>query len=97
VPTRAAEVVKAVVAEAKKGARNWKLAIAVVDPGGDLVYFYRMDGTQVASAAIAHGKARTSARFRRPSAIFFNVMQKPEVPTSRRSIPPWLPPVAASH
>jgi uncharacterized protein GlcG (DUF336 family) len=75
---KAAEVVKAVVAEAKKGARNWKLAIAVVDPGGDLVYLYRMDGTQVASAAIAQGKARTSARFRRPSGIFFNVMQKPE-------------------
>jgi uncharacterized protein GlcG (DUF336 family) len=37
-----------------------------------------MDGTQVASAAIAQGKARTAARFRRPSGIFFNVMQKPE-------------------
>ena len=74
---RAAEVVKAVVAEAKKSPRNWKLAISVVDPNGDLVYFYKMDQTQVASAAISQGKARTAARFRRPSEIFFNVMQTP--------------------
>jgi glc operon protein GlcG len=75
---KAAGLVKTVVDEAKKGERNWKLAVAVVDPAGDLVYFYKMDGTQAASIAIAQGKARTAARFRRPSGIFFNVMQKPE-------------------
>ncbi len=74
---RAAEIVKAVVAEAKKSPRNWKLAVSVVDPNGDLVYFYKMDQTQVASAAISQGKARTAARFRRPSDVFFNVMQTP--------------------
>ncbi|MCC6776260.1 MAG: heme-binding protein [Hyphomicrobiales bacterium] len=74
---RAAQVVAAAVAEAKKSPRNWKLAIAVVDPNGDLVYFYKMDGTQVASVGIAQGKARTAARFRRPSGVFFNVMQTP--------------------
>jgi glc operon protein GlcG len=37
---RAAQVVAAAVAEAKKSPRNWKLAISVVDPNGDLVYFY---------------------------------------------------------
>jgi uncharacterized protein GlcG (DUF336 family) len=65
------------VEEAKKSPRNWKLAIAVVDPNGDLVYFYKMDQTQVASIAIAQGKARTAARFRRPSGAFFNLMQTP--------------------
>jgi glc operon protein GlcG len=75
---RGAEIVKAVVAEATKGGRNWKLAITIVDISGDLVYFYKMDGTQVASVAISQGKARTAARFRRPSGLFFNVMQKPE-------------------
>jgi glc operon protein GlcG len=74
---RAAEVVKAAVAEAKKSPRNWKLAIAVVDTNGDLVYFYKMDGTQIASVGIAQGKARTAARYRRPSEIFFNQMQTP--------------------
>ena len=63
---RAAQVVAAAVAEAKKSPRNWKLAISVVDPNGDLVYFYRMDQTQIASVGISQGKARTAARFRRP-------------------------------
>src|SRR5205809_285104 len=67
----------AAVAEAKKSPRNWKLAIAVVDPNGDLVYFYKMEQTQVASIGIAQGKARTAARYRRPSGVFFTVMQNP--------------------
>jgi uncharacterized protein GlcG (DUF336 family) len=74
---RAAQVVAAAVAEAKKSPRNWKLAIAVVDPNGDLVYFYKMDQTQVASVAIAQNKARTAARYRRPTEAFFNAMQTP--------------------
>ena len=73
----AAQVVAAAVAEAKKSPRNWKLAISVVDPNGDLVYFYKMDQTQAASVGISQGKARTAARFRRPSQLFFNVMQTP--------------------
>ena len=44
---RAADIVKAVVAEATKSPRNWKLAISVVDTHGELVYFYKMDNTQV--------------------------------------------------
>lgn len=74
---RAAQVAAAAAAEAKKSPRNWKMAIAVVDPNGDLVYFYKMDQTQVASIAIAQGKARTAARFRRPSGAFFSLMQTP--------------------
>jgi glc operon protein GlcG len=72
---RAAQVVQAVIAEARKSPRNWKLAIAVVDPNGDLVYFYKMDGTQIASTQVAVGKARTSARFRRATQVFFDQMQ----------------------
>jgi glc operon protein GlcG len=74
---RAAQVVEAVVAEASRSPRNWKLAIAVVDPGGDLVYFYKMDQTQVASTQVAIAKARTAARFRRPTQSFFDAMQMP--------------------
>src|SRR5688572_7328984 len=75
--SRAAQVVQAVVAEAQKAPRNWKLAIAVVDPNGDLVYFFKMDGTQIASTQVAIGKARTSARFRRATQVFFDQMQMP--------------------
>jgi len=74
---RAAEVVAATVAEARRSPRNWKLAIAVVDPNGDLVYFYRMDQTQHASTQVAINKARTSARFRRPTQAFSETLQTP--------------------
>lgn len=72
---RAAQLAQAVMAEARKGARNWKLAIAVVDPNGDLVYFYKMDQTQIASTTIAVGKARTAVRLRRATQVFFDQMQ----------------------
>jgi len=71
---RAAEVVKAVVAEATKSPRNWKLAISV---HGELVYFYKMDSTQHGSVPISQNKARTAARLRRPTQIFNNAMQTP--------------------
>ena len=57
---RAADVVKAVVAEATKSPRNWKLAISVVDTHGELVYFYKMDNTQQGSVTISQNKARTA-------------------------------------
>ncbi len=67
----------ATIAEAKKGARNWKLAIAVTDTNGELIYFYKMDSTQNASVNIAINKARTAARFRRESAVFAGLMSTP--------------------
>ena len=50
------------MAEAKK--RDWKMNVAVVDSGGNLVAFQRMDGAQLASIQIAEHKARTAATFR---------------------------------
>lgn len=73
---RAAEVVKAVMAEATRGARNWKLAVAVVDTNGELVYFYKMDQTQTASIVVAQEKARSAARYRRATEVFFKLMQE---------------------
>ena len=52
---QAGKVAEAAMAEAKK--RNWKDAIAITGPAGDLVYFVRMDGTQYASAKIAEPPA----------------------------------------
>jgi glc operon protein GlcG len=70
---RAKQVAAAAEAEAKK--HNWKMAISVVDPSGDLVYFQKIDGTQIASISISQGKARTAARFRRESRVFFNAFE----------------------
>jgi glc operon protein GlcG len=56
------------VAEAKK--RDWKLNVAVVDTGGNLVGFQRMDGAQLASIQISEHKARASAIFRRETKVF---------------------------
>jgi glc operon protein GlcG len=67
-------LINAGVAEAKK--RNWKMNIAVVDSGGNLVAFKRMDGAQLASVAIAEHKARAAAMFRRETVIFENGIQK---------------------
>jgi glc operon protein GlcG len=45
-------------------------AIAIVDHGGFLIYFERMDNTQLGSVEIAIDKARSAALFRRPSKVF---------------------------
>jgi glc operon protein GlcG len=65
---RAEAVIHTAVAEAKK--RNWKMNVAVVDSGGNLVAFQRMDGAMLASIQIAEHKARAAATFRRPTKIF---------------------------
>jgi glc operon protein GlcG len=70
---KAKQILSAAEAEAKK--RNWKMNIAVVDPNGDLIHFLRMDGAQVASVAISQGKARTAARYRRPTQVFYNAFE----------------------
>jgi glc operon protein GlcG len=56
------------IAEAQKN--NWKMAIAVVDTGGYLVYFEKMQDTQTGSVELAIEKARTAALFRRPTRVF---------------------------
>jgi len=53
------------IAEAKRN--HWTIAVAVVDPSGTLVYYEKMDNTQTASADVAIDKARSAARFKRPT------------------------------
>jgi len=65
---RAETAINAAVAESKK--RGWKLNVAVVDSGGNLVAFARMDGAQLASIAISEHKARAAATFRRETKAF---------------------------
>ena len=65
---QAKPIAAAAIAEAKKN--QWTMAIAVVDPWGELVYFEKMDNTQVGSVDIAQAKARSAARFKRPTKAF---------------------------
>ena len=58
----------AALAEARKN--GWTMAAAVVDTGGHLVYFEKMDGTQTGSVAVAIDKARSAALFMRPTKAF---------------------------
>ena len=67
-------LISAAVNEAKK--RDWKLNVAVIDSGGNLVAFERMDGAQLASISIAEHKARTAVKYRRETKAFENGIQQ---------------------
>jgi glc operon protein GlcG len=56
------------LAEAEKN--NWAVAVAIVDPDGILVYFEKLDNTQLGSAEVAIEKARSAALFKRPTKAF---------------------------
>lgn len=64
----AKKALAAAEAEAKKN--NWPVAIAIVDTGGQLVAFSRLENTQVGSVDIAIGKAVTANNFKRPTKAF---------------------------
>jgi len=68
----ARKVAAAAIAEGKKN--GWTVAAAIVDPGGTLVYFERIDGTQNGSSVVAQEKARTAAAFKRPSKLLEDVV-----------------------
>ena len=71
----AKKVAAAAAAELQK--RNWKgMCISIVDPHGELVYFERDDNCQFASIQISQSKARTAARFRRPTLVFERLRAK---------------------
>lgn len=56
------------LAEARKN--NWSMAVAIVDTSGTLVYYEKMDDTQIGSAEVAIDKARSAALFKRPTKAF---------------------------
>ena len=54
-------------AEAEARKNSWNVAIAILDAGGNLIMFQKLDDTQSGSVNIAIGKARTAINFKRPS------------------------------
>jgi uncharacterized protein GlcG (DUF336 family) len=65
---QAKKVAEAALAPAR--ANGWTMVIAIVDPGGHLVYLEKLDETQVGSVIIAEQKARSAAIFKRPTKMF---------------------------
>ena len=65
---KAEALIKAAADEATK--KGWPMNISVVDSGGNLVAFLRMDGAQLASIVISEHKARVAAKYRRPTKAF---------------------------
>jgi len=56
------------LAEARKN--NWAMVVAIVDTGGNLVYYEKMDNTQLGSSRVAVDKARSAVLFKRPTKAF---------------------------
>ena len=68
-PYLTAEDCKTILAACEAEARktNWAVCISIVDDGGHLLAFQRLDGCAAASVAISQGKAKSSALRRRPT------------------------------
>lgn len=60
----------AAAAQAEAVIHNWAVSIAIVDDGGHLLSFQRLDGAAPISSHIAPGKARTAALGRRESKVY---------------------------
>ncbi|TGL60819.1 GlcG/HbpS family heme-binding protein [Leptospira sarikeiensis] len=86
---QAKKVIAAAEAEAKKN--QWNMAIAVVDTGGNLVLFQKMDNTQVGSIEIAKGKASTANNFKRPSRALEEAIEKGGIGLRLLSVPGVFP------
>jgi molybdate transport system substrate-binding protein len=64
----AEKVAASAFAEARKD--NWTMTMAVIGVDGELVFFERMDGAEIASVQLAIDKARSSVLYRRPTKVF---------------------------
>jgi glc operon protein GlcG len=64
----ARKVAAPALAEAEKN--HWNVAVSIVDTAGNLVYYEKMDNTQIGSANLAIEKARTAVMFKRPTKAF---------------------------
>jgi uncharacterized protein GlcG (DUF336 family) len=60
----------AAAAEAEARRHGWNVAIAILDDGGHLLHFHRMDGATPANATIALEKGRTAAVSRRSTKVW---------------------------
>jgi uncharacterized protein GlcG (DUF336 family) len=69
----------AAAAEAEALKNNWTVSIAIVDDGGHLLHFNRLDGAPVMSATMAPAKAHTAAMGKRESKVYEDLINGPRV------------------
>ena len=65
----------AAAAQAEARRNSWNVAIAILDDGGHLLHFERMDGATPANAGIAVEKGRTAALSRRSSGTWEEIVK----------------------
>jgi len=76
------EVAKAIAAESEAFARqnNWNVIMTILDDGGNLIYFQRMDGAQIGSIAVSMRKAESALNFKRSTKVFSDgVASRPQL------------------
>ena len=61
-------------AEAEAARNNWPFVIAIIDSGGHIVMLQKSDQVQLASLALAEGKAQTALAFKMPSKVLEDVL-----------------------
>jgi uncharacterized protein GlcG (DUF336 family) len=64
----------AAAAEAEALKNGWAVSIAIVDDGGHLLHFQRLDGAPPVSSHIAPAKAHTAAVGRRESKVYEDII-----------------------
>ena len=69
----AKKIMAAAQADAAKS--NLTMAIAILDEGGHLLLFEKMDETQTGSIGVAQSKARSAFLFKRPTKVFEDAVQ----------------------
>ena len=70
---------------------NWTIAVAIVDPGGYLVYFEKMDNTQLAGSNISVEKARCAALFKRSTKIMQDMLESGNAGVRMLALPGAVP------
>ena len=54
-------------AELQAVENTWQVAITILDSGGNMVMFHKIDNAQLSAVSVSEGKARTALQFKRPS------------------------------
>jgi uncharacterized protein GlcG (DUF336 family) len=75
---QAKQIATGAIAHAQKN--KWNMAVAIVDRHGSLVYFEKMDDTQIGSVQVALDKAKTAGMFRRPTRSLEERVAKGAIP-----------------
>ena len=60
----------AAAAEAFAHKNNWSVALAILDDGGHLLYFQRMDGVNIGAIEVCLRKAESAVKFKRAGKAF---------------------------